>query len=131
MSRLTKFLVASAVSILILGVQSSVQGENNSKVYQLIVSTVELGHMAEYSAIIEKEILPMLKKHDVELVGAFNSGVGGASNELTLILGYKDYAHIQQVFQDACLQKIQREKFASIRVLRSKLLIPTAYSPLK
>ena len=95
------------------------------------MSKVKLGHMAEYSGIVEKEILPLLKKNDVELVGVFNSGVGGASNELTIILGYKDYGHIQAVFADPELKKIQQEKFQSIRVLTSKVLIPTSYSPLK
>ena len=129
MSRFAKYIVLSAVCVLLVGGLSAAQSQ--SRVFALIVAKVELGHMAEYTAIIEKEIVPLLKKNDVELVGVFNSGVGGASNELTMLLGYRDYAHVQQTFQDPEVQKIQKEKFQTIRVLNTKMLIPTAFSPLK
>jgi hypothetical protein len=74
--------------------------------------------------------LPILKKHDVELVGAFRSGIGGPSNQFILMMGYTDLAHIQTAHADPDLQKIQAEKFTKIRVLNSRVLIPESFSPL-
>lgn len=104
--------------------------ESNPRVFGFYTADVQLGHEAEYSDIIEKEILPILKKHGVELVGAFRSSIGGPSNQFILMMGYTDLAHLQAAHADPDLQKIQAEKFSKIRVLNSRVLIPESFSPL-
>jgi hypothetical protein len=126
-------LVAAFLSgVALLGRQPLFAAHHESKprIFGLYTADVQLGHGTEYNDMIEKEILPILKKHDVELIGAFRSGIGGPSNQSVLLMGYRDLAHLQAAHADPDLQKIQAEKFSQIRVLNSRVLIPTSFSPL-
>ena len=67
----------------------------------------------------------------MELIGVFNNSIGGSSNEVLILVAYKDFAHIQKANQDADLLKFQQEKFEKMRVLKSRLLAPMAFSPLQ
>ena len=122
------FIAAIALTV---GSLFAAHHESNPRIFVLYTADVQPGHGAEYSGIIENEILPILKKHDVEFVGAFRSGIGGPSNQLVLLMGYKDLAHFQTAHADPDVKKIQAEKFSKIRVIHSRVLIPTSYSPLR
>ncbi len=122
-------LMIAAVSATV-GSLFAAHHEATPRVFGLYTSDVQPGQGAAYAEIIEKEILPILKKHDVELIGAFTSGLGGSSNQMIFLMGCKDLAHIQTAHADPDLRKVQTEKFASMRVLHSRVLIPTSFSPL-
>ncbi len=95
------------------------------------VVTVEPGHMAEYMDIIEESIMPLLADQGVEVIGVFQNGIGGPSNQLILWSVYRDLAHVQSVFENSTLTEIQQQTFESIRVLDTKTLTPVAFSPLR
>ena len=104
--------------------------ESKPRIFGLYTADVQLGHKAEYNDIVEKEVLPILKKHNVEFIGAFGSALGGPSNQVILLMGYTDLAHLQAAHADPDLKKIQAERFSKIRVLHSRVLVPTSFSPL-
>lgn len=130
MSRRIGVVAFIAVVLLTVGSLFAAHHESKPRIFGIYTADVQLGHATEYADIIEKEILPILKKHNVEFVGAFRNGIGGPSNQLTLLMGYTDLAHLQAAHADPDLQKIQAEKFSKIRVLHSRVLIPTSFSPL-
>ena len=121
--------VVAAVAVTV-GSLFAAHHETKPRIFGLYTADVQPGHGAEYASIVEKDILPIFKKHDIELIGAFNSAIGGSSNQMVLLVGYKDFAHLQTAHGDPDLKKIQSEKFESIRVLHSRVLIPTSFSPL-
>ena len=124
---------AVIISIFVLTAMSLFAAHHESKprIFGLYTADVQLGHTAEYNEIVEKEILPLLKKHGVELIGAFGNSLGGPSNQVILLMAYTDLAHLQATHADPDLKKIQAEKFSKIRVLHSRILSPTSFSPLR
>ena len=119
------------VAVLFLGTVLTTFGQSGPRVYMMVTASVEPGHMAEYQSIIEKEILPTFKKNGVELIGAFRSGIGGNSNEAILITAYRDLAHVQKAMSDPVIVGLQAGKFESMRVLHTRILAPTSFSPLQ
>jgi hypothetical protein len=103
--------------------------QDSPRVIGIAVATVEPGHMAEYQAIMEESIMPFLESQGVEVIGVFQSFVGGASNELTIMAAYRDLAHIQSVSQNSTLTEIQQQTFEGMRVLTQKTLLPVPFSP--
>ena len=122
---------AMFVAVLFLGAVLTTYGQSGPRVYLLVTASVEPGHMAEYQGIVEKQILPTFKKNDVELIGSFRSGLGGSSNEAILIAAYKDLAHVQKAMSDPVIVELQAGKFESMRVLHTRILTPTSFSPLQ
>ena len=116
---------------LVLACALGIYAQSPPRVFMLVTARVEPGHMAEYRSIVENEVLPIFAKHDVAVIGAFNSQLGASSNEMLLLVGYRDLAHIQATNSDPALVKLQAEKFEAMRVLETRVLIPTSFSPLK
>ncbi len=120
-----------AVLALFTGVYVACAQQQSTRVIVATVATVEPGHMAEYMDIVEESILPFLAAQGVELIGAFQNGVGGASNEFILWSAYRDMAHVQSVLENSTLTSIQQQTFESIRVLEATILNPVSFSPLR
>ena len=126
-----KAIVIATICFAMFSLVAFAQSQRQARVFSLISATLEPGQMAEYASILENDILPILKRNDVELIGVFNNSIGGASNEVLILVAYKDFAHIQKANQDADLLKFQQERFEKMRVLNSRLLAPMAFSPLQ
>lgn len=124
-------LKISFVGILLLAAALTIHAQSSPRVFMLVTASVEPGHMAEYQSIVENEVLPIFAKHDVEVIGAFNSTLGGKSNETILLVAFKDFAHVQNALGDPGITSLQAQKFESMRVLNTRLLTPTGFSPLK
>ena len=118
-----------AVLAILTGVYVAHAQQQSTRVFIATVATVEPGHMAEYMEIVEDRIMPFLAAQGVEVIGAFQSGLGGASNEFVLWSAYRDMAHIQAVTENSTLTSIQQQTFESIRVLEATTLNPVSFSP--
>lgn len=115
----------------LLAAALTVHAQSTPRIFMLVTASVEPGHMADYQSIVEKEVLPIFAKQNVDVIGAFNSQLGGSSNETLLLVAFKDFAHLQTALADPGIVKLQAERFESMRVLNSRILLPTAFSPLK
>lgn len=109
----------------------TIHAQSTPRVFMLITASVEPGHMAEYQRIVEKQVLPIFDKHDVEIIAAFNSAIGGHSNETMLLVAYNDFAHMQRALADPDIIALQSNEFESMRVLTTRTLVGTSFSPLK
>ncbi len=105
--------------------------QEQPRVFSVAVATVEPGHMAEYMGILEERVMPLLEAQGVEVVGVFQNGLGGASNQLIIWTAYRDLAHLQSVAENSSLTEIQQQTFESIRVIQQQTLTPVAFSPLR
>lgn len=119
------------VSVLLLAAAWTIHAQSAPRVFMLVTASVEPGHMADYQRIVADQVLPIFEKHDVELIGAFNSTVGGNSNETMLLIAYEDFAHMQRALADPGIAALQANEFESMRVLNTKVLMGTSYSPLQ
>ena len=105
--------------------------QEQPRVFSVAVATVEPGHMAEYMGILEESVIPLLEAQDVEVIGVFQNGLGGASNQLIIWVAYRDLAHLQSVAENSTLTEIQQQTFESMRVIEIETLTPVAFSPLR
>ena len=87
--------------------------------------------MAEYMGILEESVIPLLESQDVEVIGVFQNGIGGASNQLIIWVAYRDLAHLQSVTENSSLTEIQQQTFESMRAIEVQTLTPVAFSPLR
>ncbi len=106
-------------------------GQAAPRVFGMVTASVEPGQMSEYLTIVEQRIVPFLAEQDVELIGVFRHSLGGPSNEVLLLLAYRDLAHVQAVTENTQLTEIQQQTFEGMRVLRSWVLQPVSFSPLQ
>ena len=128
MKKSTVLLIAA---IIVLAAGLTIHAQSAPRIFMLVTASVEPGHMADYQGIVEKEVFPIFEKQNVEVIGAFSSALGGASNETVVLVAFKDFAHLQQALADPGITKLQAEKFESMRVLHTRILNPTSFSPLK
>ncbi len=118
-------VVALSTAVCVANVQEQ------PRVFSVAVATVEPGHMAEYMGILEERVIPLLETQGVEVIGVFQNGLGGASNQLTIWVAYRDLAHLQSVTENSTLTEIQQQTFESMRVIEIQTLTPVAFSPLR
>ncbi len=119
------------VVVVLLAAAWTIHAQSTPRLFMLVTASVEPGHMADYQRIVENQVFPIFKKHDVEVIGAFNSTLGGSSNETMLLVAYKDFTHMQQALADPGITALQANEFESMRVLNTRILVGTSYSPLK
>ena len=117
--------------VFLLAAAWTIHAQSAPRVFMLVTANVEPGHMAEYQRIVENQVFPIFEKHDVEVIGAFNSAIGGHSNETMLLVAYKDFAHMQSALADPGIVAHQSNEFESMRVLNTRTLVGASYSPLK
>ena len=126
-----KAITTIAVGIAVTALAISIYAQSAPRVFMLVTANVQPGHMAEYQSIVEKQVLPIFAKNDVEVIGAFTSALGGPSNQTMLLVAFKDFAHLQTALADPGITQLQAKTFESMRVLDTRLLAPTSYSPIR
>jgi hypothetical protein len=65
-------------------------------IYFTNVSDIVPGKIAEYDEIVTKEMLPLMKKHGINLIAAW-SGHSGNMNTIYAVYAYKDMTEAEKV----------------------------------
>lgn len=103
-------------------------------IYQTNVSDIISGKMAEYDKIVNSEMMPLMKKHGMNLIAAW-SGHSGNLNTVYALYAYKDMAESEKVRES--LQKDPEYAKVSVKLnaLRTRqvrsYLDPRPWSPMK
>ena len=101
-------------------------------IYEHRSYTLQPGKRAEFIQRFAR-FMPLFEKYGAKVIGVWQTDVGN-SNEFIYVLAFKDFAQ-REVFwerfrQDEEYLEYQREGTRTANVT-SKILRPTAYSPLK
>ena len=102
-----------------------------TRVYSVAVATVAPGDTGEYLEILEQRIMPFLEEQGAEVIGVFRNGIGGPSNEIKILVAYRDMAHVQAIAENSTLTAIQEQTFDAMRTLTTSILFPVSFSPLQ
>ena len=96
------------------------------------------GGMQKENERLAKVVFPLFQTHGMTVVGCWTNLIGGASNELIYMLGYKDLADRERAwasFQDDPDWKKEIASMAGqpppVSHIDNVILRPTAYSPMK
>jgi hypothetical protein len=120
-----------ALTVLVTGVYVVRAQQERPRIFQFAVATVEPGGIAEYLNTVEQRIMPLFEEQGADVIGVFRNQIGGPSNQVIFLVGYRDLAHLQSFSESAALTGIQEGTFESMRVLESHTLAPVPFSPLR
>jgi hypothetical protein len=103
-------------------------------IYLSNASDIIPGKVAEYDGIVAKEMLPIMAKLGINLVGAWHSYTGNA-NQIYALYSYKDLAELQKVREaqekDKDYQRVN-VKLSALRTRLTRTIFETAsWSPMK
>lgn len=103
-------------------------------IYVSNASDIVPGKVAEYDAIVAKEMVPIMAKLGVNLVGAWHSYTGNV-NQIYAMYAYKDMAEFQKVRAAQDKDKDYQRVSAKLTALRTRLtrtiLENAPWSPMK
>jgi hypothetical protein len=94
------------------------------------INDVEPGRMDEYLHAVEHEVLPLYRRHGVELVGAWRGGFGLGRHQVVLLVDYVDLDRYQALYSDPEYYEMDRRAgFSEMRTNTAWLLRPLSFSP--
>jgi hypothetical protein len=103
-------------------------------IYQTNVSDIMPGKMAEYDEVVSKEMVPLMKKHGMNLVAAW-SGHSGNLNTIYAVYSYKDMAEAEKIMSEMMSDPIYARGNVKLNALRTRqvrtYLDPRPWSPMK
>jgi hypothetical protein len=106
-------------------------------IYELRVYDVAPGRMGDLHKRFREHTLGLFKRHDITPVGFFTSEIGGATDQLTYILSFKDLGHRESAWEafqrDPEWQSVKaasEEPGPLVMRIRNSILAPTDYSAL-
>jgi hypothetical protein len=103
-------------------------------IYQTNVSDIIPGKMAEYDEIVTKEMLPLMKKHGMNLIAAW-SGQSGNLNTIYALYAYKDMAESERVRSEMQSDPAYASANVKLQALRTRQVrtyfVTRPWSPMK
>src|SRR5438105_3117682 len=104
-------------------------------IYEYRVYTVLPGRMRDLHQRFEKVVFPVMQKHGMKTVGAWNPLIGDRSDHFIYMLGYEDLAARQKTWTEFhsdpdWKQEVQRGG-SMISHEENMIFVPTTFSPLK
>jgi hypothetical protein len=103
-------------------------------IYQSVTSDIIPGKMAEYDEIASKELLPLLEKYKIKLVGAWHSYTGDM-NKVYSLYGFDTLSDYQKFVTARLKDPDFRKMSAKLEALRIRLyftfLESSTWSPMK
>ncbi len=98
----------------------------------LFMNDVTPGRETEYIEKVEEHVLPLYRKHGVDLVGCFRVGIGARSNTMVFLINYHSFEQYNALYSDPEYVKMDKEMgFQEMRSLQSWLLDPVSFSAIK
>jgi hypothetical protein len=103
-------------------------------IYQSVTSEIVPGKIAEYNDIVAKELMPLMLKLGIKLVGAWH-GYTGDVNKIYSLYVFKDLAEYQKIVttreKDADFLRVSAKLTALRTRMNYTFLEPNDWSPTK
>lgn len=107
-------------------------------IYEYRVYHVLPGRMPDLNARFAEITLSYFKKHGIQVVGFWQTVIGGPSNTLHYMLAFRDLAHREQAWASFAADSERQQAFAATEVngplveyITNTILRPTPYSPMQ
>ncbi len=98
----------------------------------LFVNEITPGHEQEYLDKVKEHVLPMYRKHGVDLLGCWRGGIGVKSNAVVFLISYHTMDQYNSLYSDP--EYIAMDADMGFKQLRSNLawlLRPVDFSPIQ
>jgi hypothetical protein len=96
--------------------------------------TVKSGAVPAYLDLYVREAMEVQKKHLPQMVGYFSTDIGPL-NQIIHMWGYADLNERARcraaLYEDPAWQVVVKKLLEMIEVMETKILVPTAFSPIK
>jgi len=96
--------------------------------------TVKPGTVPVYLDLYVREAMEVQKKHLPQMVGYFSTDIGSL-NQIIHMWGYADLNERARcraaLYDDPAWQEVAKKLFELIEAMETKILVPTAFSPIK
>ncbi|MFL9903613.1 NIPSNAP family protein [Paraburkholderia fungorum] len=96
--------------------------------------TVKPGAVPVYLDLYLREAMEVQKKHLPQMVGYFSTDIGPL-NQIIHMWGYADLNERTRcraaLYEDPVWQAVAKKLFELIEAMETKILVPTAFSPIK
>ncbi len=94
------------------------------------INDVEPTRIEDYVRAVEHEVLPLYRKHGVELVGAWRGGFGLGRHQVLLLVDYGSLERYEALYSDPAYYEMdQRGGFSEMRRNTAWMLRPLAFAP--
>jgi uncharacterized protein (DUF1330 family) len=94
------------------------------------INDVDLGRMDDYLHAVEHEVLPLYRKHGVDLIGAWRGSFGLPRNQVILLIDYHSLERYEALYSDPAYYEMdQRVGFSKMRKNTAWMLRPLRFSP--
>jgi uncharacterized protein (DUF1330 family) len=96
----------------------------------LWINDVDPQRIDDYLHAVEHDVLPLYRKHGVELVGAWRGGFGLARHQVLLLVDYGSLERYEALYADPDYYAMdERVGFSAMRRNTAWLLRPLSFSP--
>jgi hypothetical protein len=98
----------------------------------LWVNEVTPGREQEYIEKVRDRVLPMYRKHGVDLLGCWHGGIGPKTNNVIFLINYHTFEQYNALYSDPEYIAMDSEMgFSSMRSNQAWFLNPVEISPVK
>jgi hypothetical protein len=94
------------------------------------INDVDPTRMDDYMQAVEHDVLPLYRKHGVELVGAWRGGFGMPRHQVLLLVDYGSMERYEALYSDPEYYEMDsRVGFSEMRRNTAWMLRPLSFSP--